>query len=45
MNMTTSGKIQIALIAVGAAVIGWEVHQSGKQRHELGSVQAASEAA
>jgi hypothetical protein len=44
MNMTTSGKIQIALIAVGAAVIGWEVHQSGKQRHELGSVQAASEA-
>lgn len=42
--MTTFGKIQIALLAAGAVLIGWELQQSARQRRELASVRAASEA-
>ncbi len=42
--MTTLGKIQIALLAAGAVLIGWELQQSARQRRELASVRAAAEA-
>ena len=42
--MTTLGKIQIALLVAGAVLIGWELQQSARQRRELASVRAASEA-